>query len=473
MNKSEYTLSKSPNKNIDSIPFRIDSIKTLLSGKDLEPIVNFDKDNKIGGTLLDVTRRSGDRDDESVKSYDTRVVLKKKIYDFGNIITQIGGQLSYIKSGTTGHTFKGEGANIEYAVKVVAYPKKEKYGNINDVRRPENAELLMIKTLSELIVKKYTPHIVLPIGTFNTDIKTFVGLVESNVIDKSNKHYKEFIERYKKGEYFNEVSILISEWANRGDLLDFIRKHYQDFTPMHWKVIFFQILSVLAVIQNKYPAFRHNDMKANNILIHKMNKINGEFRYRVEKTNYIVPNIGYQIKLWDFDFACIPNVVDNTKVCLEWTKNINVTPEQNRYYDMHYFFGTLIRDGFFPKFMTENCIPKEAKEFVNRIVPPKYRSGKDVHKRGRILTTDEYLTPDEVLKSDPYFKEFRTNKIKTSNIKKSEIRATPNIEKFLLSENEKELDNKIIKTKLSSKKQTKKILSTTPNITKFLNSDSS
>lgn len=460
MNKSEYTLSKTPSKNIDSIPFRIDTIKSLLSGKDLEPIINFDKNNKEGGT----------RDDESVKSYDTRVVLKKKIYDFGNIITQIGGQLTYIKSGTTGHTFKGKGDNIEYAVKVVAYPKKEKYGNINDIRRPENAELFMIKTLSELIVKKYTPHIVLPIGTFNTDIKTFVGLIESNVVDESNKHYKEFIERYKKGEYFDTVSILISEWANRGDLLDFIRKQYKQFKAIHWKVIFFQILSVLAVIQNKYPSFRHNDMKANNILIHKMDRIKGEFRYRVVRTDYVVPNIGYQIKLWDFDFASIPSIVDNTKVCLEWTKNINVTPEQNRYYDMHYFFNTLIRDGFFPKFMTDESIPKEAKEFVNRIVPPKYRTGKDVHKRGRILTNDEYLTPDDVLKNDPYFKEFRTNK-KSSN--KSEIKATPNIEKFLLSENEKTTEKKQQKKKVNVEKQTKKILSNTPNIAKFLNSDSS
>ena len=68
--------------------------------------------------------------------------------------------------------------NINYAVKVVAYPKKEKYGDLNDVRRPENAELMMIRLLSYFVVKKQTPHIVLPIGTFYTSIKPFINLIE-------------------------------------------------------------------------------------------------------------------------------------------------------------------------------------------------------------------------------------------------------------------------------------------------------
>ena len=40
----------------------------------------------------------------------------------------------YIKSGSTGHTFKGVYPNMDrkpnYAVKIVAYPKKEKYGDM-------------------------------------------------------------------------------------------------------------------------------------------------------------------------------------------------------------------------------------------------------------------------------------------------------------------------------------------------------
>jgi hypothetical protein len=393
----------------DTIPFRIDFIKELLEGKKLNPLIEVDDPS------TEVYINPNNYKDSNTQ--DQRVVLNKKVLDFYNIISDLGGKLMYIKSGTTGHTFKGivdikepEPTTINYAVKVVAYPKRERYGDMHDIKRPENAELMMIRLLSYFVVNKKTPHIVLPIGTFNTNIKPFTTLLDDKIVKSDNKKYVEFIEKYKKGEYYDKVSILISEWANRGDLLDFIRKNYREFTPLHWKVLFFQFISVLAVIHTKYPGFRHNDLKANNILIHKVSQRGTLFSYTVNGKKYIVPSIGYQIKLWDFDFACIPGIVDNAKVNADWTDQINVKPEQNRYYDMHYFFNTLIKRGFFPQFMTESCIPEEAKQFVNRIVPKMYQNGKYVHKRGRLLVNKEYITPDQVLKNDIYFEQFRNSK---------------------------------------------------------------
>ena len=92
-----------------------------------------------------------------------------------------------------------------------------------------------------------------------------------------------------------------------------------------------------------------------------------------------------------------------------WTKKINITPHQNRYYDVHYFFNTLTRKGFFPEFWTEPEIPDKVKEFVNRIVPEKYKSGKLTSEKGRILVNDEYLIADEILKNDQFFKVMREN----------------------------------------------------------------
>ena len=100
-------------------------------------------------------------------------------------------------------------------------------------------------------------------------------------------------------------------------------------------------------------------------------------------------------------------VVDNSKVEAEWTSKININPEQNRYYDVHYFFNTLSRKGFFPEFWDEDKVPQKVREFVNRIIPDKYKSGKLVSERGRILVNDEYITPDEILKTDSFFKNMR------------------------------------------------------------------
>jgi hypothetical protein len=396
----------------DSIPMRIQFIKNLLEDKDLQSLVNFDSTDTENFVCKNVN------ENESGDSYDTRVVLKKRILDFKNVINQFGGKLKYIKSGTTGHTFKGisEDGNFEFAVKVVAYPKKERYGSINDVRRPENAELMMLKVLSYFIVKRQTPHLIIPFGTFNTNIEHFVNLVKLDKVDEKNERYKEFVERYQNGEFSSTVSILISEWANKGDLLDYFRNNYKAFSLTHWKVFIFQILSILAIIQSKYPAFRHNDMKANNILVQKISLKKEHYRYLVVGAKYKVPNIGYHVKLWDFDFSCIPGIVDNIKVSSKWTKKINITPEQNRYYDIHYFFNTLIRKGFFPQILTDSCVPSEVKEFIGRVVPKKYRDSEDfVHEKGRILINEEYTTPDELLKKDIFFEEFRVKDGKQEN----------------------------------------------------------
>ena len=451
MNKkdeSTYTLKSNNNKNVDSIPCRLEFIKDLMKDKIINPLIEVDNS-------------------ESGDSYDTRHELKKKTLDFATIIDSIGGRLDYIKSGTTGHTFHGISGNdlnnpdYDYAVKVSAFQKKAKYGDMYDIRRPENAEIKMIKLLSKLIIKKQTPHIVLPICTFDTNIDNFVHLMDEGYIEKDNKKYKDFVSKYKKGDYYNNVSILISEWANKGDFLDYVRKNYKTFSPMHWKVFFFQIISVLAVIQSRYPSFRHNDMKANNVLIHKIKKKNKSFNYRVVRSSYKVPNIGYQIKIWDFDFACIPGIVENQKVNKPWTKAINVTPDSNKYYDLHYFFNTFIKKGFFPQFLKEDYIPQKAKEFVMRIVPKKYQKGKFVHERGRILINHEYTTPDEILKNDEYFQEFRIKHNKSDTnveyIKKSDSKDNlKNILKGGRRRKQKSKNKKIRKKKRLSKKSKSK-----------------
>jgi len=447
-NIEKSIMSHQDERKYDSIPYRLEFIKNLLEDNELQPAIDFDNldtesfvhpngytsSNDSSGNKFEGSTRDS-KSNES--THDIRSILNKKKYDFYKVINHIGGKLKYIKSGTTGHTFKGmigcdDGASINYAVKVVAYSKKERYGDINDIRRPENAELMMIRLLSYFVVKKQTPHIILPIGTFYTSITPFLHLAKGNHVDKEkDKRYFEFIEKYEKGEYHENVSILISEWANRGDLLDFIKNNYREFTTLHWKVVFFQIISVLAVIQSKFPSFRHNDLKANNILIHKIEKKERTtlYTYTVSRKKYLVPNIGYLIKLCDFDFACIPGIVENAKVSADWTDTINVKPIQNRYYDLHYFFNTLIKKGFFPELLQDPSISIEIKNFVNRIVPSKYQSGELVTNKGRILVDDEYILPNNVLLNDPFFEDFR----KPKKIKNDTVSTQETKKKYILS----------------------------------------
>jgi serine/threonine protein kinase len=401
----------------------------------MEPLVNT-KNHLTEAYINPPINKDDDYSNQKKDLSSTKYVLNKQSKDLASIINKTGARLTYIKSGATGQTFRAEielenNKKFHFAVKVCAYPKK-RYGSYKNINRPENAEIRIIKALSYFVVREMTPHIVLPYITFDTDIKPFVGL-EKHEIVANDKVFKKFIENYRKGRFFNKVSILMSEWANKGDLLDFVRKHYLDITLSSWKNFFFQILSVLAIIQTKYPGFRHNDLKPNNILIHKRNvntERNKRVTYIINNKSYYLPKMQYQLKLWDFDFACIPGVIENEKVNTEWTSSINVNPVQNRYYDVHYFFNTFL--GFFSEQIKDGHIPKEVVVFIDSIVPDKLRKGKFLDKIGiikyqkngksvsskgkyieicsknrRLLKDIEYTTPSDIIETNPFFKEYR------------------------------------------------------------------
>jgi serine/threonine protein kinase len=351
--------------------------------------------------------------DDDADCTSVKCILRKRVKSFSDTIRRIGGKLEYIKSGTTGHTFRGVSpeSNFSYAVKIAAYQKKSHYPGPNDIQRPENAELLMAKLLSKLVVDKKTPHIVLPIGTFDADLSEIISMTRDKIED--SPRYNEFVERFAKNEFYPQASVMLLEWAEGGDLLDYIRNNYKSMSELDWKIIFFQVLQCLAAIQSEYPDFRHNDAKPNNWLCRRIpmeTDLPPQYHgYRgVGKCYYLVENRGIHTVMTDFDFACIPGIVDNTKVESKGTDHINIRPECHQYYDVHYFFNTLQHKPFFPKIHTSKRIPGSVKAFINRVVPPKYRDDQRyVTQGGRINTADEVWSPLKLLEMDPFFEEFR------------------------------------------------------------------
>jgi hypothetical protein len=160
----------------NSIPNRIETIKNII-----------DTSKNINNIELLISFKNNDNIEYPNNTEDIRDLLPKKYIDFSKAINELGGKLLYIKSGSTGHTFKGvhplpNNENKKpYAVKIVAYPKKENYGDMYNIKRPENTEILMIKLLSYFVINMQTPHIILPITTFNTSIKPFLNLTKVNI----------------------------------------------------------------------------------------------------------------------------------------------------------------------------------------------------------------------------------------------------------------------------------------------------
>lgn len=391
------------------INYDVNIIKKILKQEDMNLLVN-DDDLMTIDYICPLVKEP---DNLSYGSNDTRCMLGKRKINICKFLEKINAKLHYICSGTYGHIFRGDikkDDNIiyQFALKVAAYPKRSIYGDINNLSRPENSEIMMLRVLSYFVNTNQTPHLLLPITTFYTDINFFLLLPKYDFIKHNKNKYDDFVACHKAGKYENIVSVLITEWANRGDFLDFVKKNYKNFKLIHWQVFFFQLISVLAIIQSKYPNFRHNDLKANNVLIQKI-KEGGKFcAYTICNKKYIVKNIGYQLKLWDFDFACIKGIVDNIKATEEWSREkANITNEKNRYYDVHYFFNTLIR--FVPEiYKDEKHVPREVSQFIDRIIPAKYKHDKTrISTKGRLLVDDEFITPKTILENDDFFSVFR------------------------------------------------------------------
>ena len=72
------------------------------------------------------------------------------------------------------------------------------------IKRPENTELLMIRLLSYFVINKQTPHIVLPMTTFNTSIKPFLNLTKSNIVN-NKKFWMNIFETTDFAKYIEKT----------------------------------------------------------------------------------------------------------------------------------------------------------------------------------------------------------------------------------------------------------------------------
>ena len=84
---------KNNKKDFNFISDRLNTIQSMKGGNNIDLMVDF--------------KNSTESYEYPSNTDDIRELLPKKYIDFGKAITELGGKLLYIKSGSTGHTFKG------------------------------------------------------------------------------------------------------------------------------------------------------------------------------------------------------------------------------------------------------------------------------------------------------------------------------------------------------------------------------
>jgi len=418
---------------------RINEIKAYLKDKNIISFIDLDG---TSSELFADQHRCNDQNCSNINC-----IIPRQYLNLKEMVKAMDLNLFYISSGSTGHTFQAlrikrdeRGKRVKnadghtifsgqlaFAFKVIAYPKCG-YGWYDDISRPENVELRIIKQLAGMVIRGETPHVVIPIFVFKTSIIPFLDTQSAciNIDNRENKLYKEFLELYNKGKLEEHVSVLVTEWAEAGDLMTYIYNNYRTtMTEKVWKVIIFQIVHTFARIQLRYPDFRHNDAKTNNMLLQKIAPNNGNnttaknsFMYTFRESKdatvryyFEIPNIGLHAKITDFDFSCNGDEIVNSKVESVWAhEEVKLSSKRNHYYDLHYFINTLSDKKLYPEF--NKYVPNSIKDFISRVVPAKYHininpRSQFLTENGRLIVDDEYTTPKKLILGDPLFEEYR------------------------------------------------------------------
>ena len=250
-----------------------------------------------------------------------------------------------------------------------------------------NAELEITRLLSRLVLQNKTPHILLPITEFVTDLALFEQIARESSSEQSQK----FIHKLTEYTHLNLVPVCIYEPVRQFD--DYLAKTAM--TVLHWKVIIFQVLFTLAIIHETYPGFRHNELKLQAIMISLTMSSPVKDEYTLGRQKFLVPNLGISVRIGDFFLSAIEGVVENQIIGHDWCEEIGIRGTQNRFADMYVFLYLL----------NKVCNEPVVSDFVQRIIN-RPDGGPGEKRRYRWLGGEE-TTPARELVFDEFFSEFR------------------------------------------------------------------
>jgi hypothetical protein len=196
-----------------------------------------------------------------------------------------------------------------------------------DLRSPFRAEQCEPRILAHLwnVCSSATPHIVAPYGTH----RIVNAATHKQRTDKSNANLR------SSGVFFMEPA----SGANMSEVFKAQPKNDTCAFDKLALALLFQIGYTLECIYARHPAFRHNDLSCQNVLMNKTSGCDGPTVYEVHGVRYAIPDVGYQALMSDFDFACISGEgFDNYKTLeMEWDQpSYNISTRADQKADFFY-----------------------------------------------------------------------------------------------------------------------------------------
>jgi hypothetical protein len=278
-----------------------------------------------------------------------------------------------------------------------------------------NTEEKILDKLLFLFLAQKTPSILIKIKYYECPYLSLHSYIKNSCGKVRNPHK-------------TIAKMLVTEWANSYDLSYFIKLKCLKFTcnqlNLFFKVLFFQIIHTLTVIQKEYPGFRHNDLKMNNIFcsftypdMNFENYIPMIYDYNLYTFNNIefaVPDIGITFLLGDFGMSEIVNLdrqiaVYNYNIVPMMERTHGVCHVRNDYYDLHYFFNTFLNemDIFRHSPEHQDVFENYQKLIQHYIIPIGMIDNMTPHDKFRLLSRHyNFTTPQQLLFNLPLFDDF-------------------------------------------------------------------
>ena len=302
-----------------------------------------------------------------------RILNKSNTYTFIN--TVLNDKLIFIKSVVTifGKKYIFKKINDPISVNITLYIYND-IDDQNNLSSSENLNKVFLKLFSDFLTYQQTKHILIQILNVDVELMEIEDFIKSLNIE-------EFKSIYNDSGAINKImSISITEhFFKMVNLIDYLTN--KKLNASEYKVLIFQVIHTLAVIQNKYPNFRHNCLIVKNMEGYEKNGTNNTTNYTFNGHQFNVPNIGFVYKMNNFESSLIVNTIKNDDI----DENLC---EIDRSYDIITFLKSLMND-------VE--LPEETLIFCKNIIK------------------DNTITP-AILLNDEYFEEFKNidNKLKRS-----------------------------------------------------------
>jgi len=275
--------------------------------------------------------------------------------------------------------------------------------NKKKVGKPQHdIEIRFLTLFSNLLRLDITPHITLPIGRSIISAEDAKGLVCKKSLPDGKYH------------------VILSEFIDTS-LTPLVRK--EELTGYQLKVILFQVVYTLRVIQAVLPSFRHNDLHTSNVLVQRieaggMSRAYPEdvlcSRYMVDGRFFYhrLKDCPFRALLWDFYFSTVSRqdavkeeVFDIVSRQFEGTS----FSKPNCYFDLHKLFDSLefCLKQTSKKYQEEH---KELQELIDLVVPLSLKCmsvNRSPESKKKLKLSDIQKIDPETLLKQKYFFELR------------------------------------------------------------------